>query len=105
MTGTVRIEEYLRARIEAGDFPGASYLVAEGDRILAEGALGLAVQRPERIPATTTTLYDLASLTKPLAGALVAARLSLLARFAHRSFLVQSAAGQQQRRSPVAGHY
>ncbi|HKN47186.1 MAG TPA: serine hydrolase [Candidatus Polarisedimenticolia bacterium] len=64
-----RIEEFLAARVAAGDFPGASYLVAEGDRILAEGAVGHAVLEPERIAATPSTIYDLASLTKPLATA------------------------------------
>lgn len=75
MRGADRLPEFLRNHVDAGDFPGASWLVAEDGRILAEGALGLAVVRPERIEASPDTLYDLASLTKPLAGALVAALL------------------------------
>ena len=75
MSGAARLAEYLERHIEAGDFPGASYLVAQEGRVLAEGALGFAVVRPERIDATTATIYDLASLTKPLAGALLAALL------------------------------
>ena len=75
MRGASRLVEYLERHIEAGDFPGASYLVAEDGRILAEQALGFAVLQPERITATTGTIYDLASLTKPLAGALLAALL------------------------------
>ncbi|MBI1951642.1 MAG: beta-lactamase family protein [Acidobacteria bacterium] len=75
MCGADRLADYLKHHLEAGDFPGAVYLVAENGRILAEGALGLAVVRPERIAATSRTLYDLASLTKPLAGALLAALL------------------------------
>jgi CubicO group peptidase (beta-lactamase class C family) len=70
-----RIDEFLRERVAAGDFPGACYLVAEGDRILAEGALGHAVAVPRQIPATVETIWDLASLTKPLAAALIAALL------------------------------
>jgi CubicO group peptidase (beta-lactamase class C family) len=66
------IDDLLRARIAAGDFPGASYLVAEDGRILAEGALGGAVVDPEPIPAALSTLYDLASLTKPLATGVLA---------------------------------
>ena len=89
MKGADRIQEYLRAHVEAGDFPGASYLVAEEGRVLAEGALGLAVERPERIPAATSTLYDLASLTKPLAGALLAARLALAGRLAREDRLAR----------------
>src|SRR3989442_413099 len=75
MTHAARLADFLESHIRTGDFPGASYLVAEETRILAEGALGSAVLRPERIAATTGTLYDLASLTKPLAGALLAALL------------------------------
>ncbi|MBI4169421.1 MAG: serine hydrolase [Acidobacteria bacterium] len=70
-----RVSEFLRERVAAGDFPGACYLVAEGDRILAEGAFGHAVVAPEKIPATVETIWDLASLSKPLAGALIAALL------------------------------
>jgi CubicO group peptidase (beta-lactamase class C family) len=77
MRGADRLVEYLRHHVEAGDFPGASWLVAEDDRILSEGALGFAVVRPERIAAAQDTLYDLASLTKPLAGAVVAALLEM----------------------------
>lgn len=76
MSASSRVEDFLRAHVEAGDFPGASYLVAEDDRVLAEGALGFAVLRPERLAATASTVYDLASLTKPIAGALLAALLS-----------------------------
>jgi len=76
MRGAARLEDYLRAHVAAGDFPGASYLVAGDGGILAEGALGSAVLRPERIAAATSTLYDLASLTKPIAGSCLAALLS-----------------------------
>ncbi len=71
MTGPSRIDDWAQSRIAAGDFPGAVWIVAEGDRILAEGARGHAVLDPERIPASTATLYDLASLTKPLATAVL----------------------------------
>ncbi len=45
MSGAARLRDYLRAHVETGDFPGASYVVAEDGRILAEGALGSAVFR------------------------------------------------------------
>jgi len=48
MRGAARVAEFLEAHVAAGDFPGASYLVAAGDRVLAEGAVGLAVAEPER---------------------------------------------------------
>jgi serine-type D-Ala-D-Ala carboxypeptidase len=74
------LDDFLAAHVVAGTFPGASYLVSEGDRVLAEGAVGDAVREPEVIGATTATLYDLASLTKPLATALCALRLAALGR-------------------------
>ena len=70
------IDDFLRGQARAGVFPGASYLVMEEDRVLAEGAIGAAVVEPEAVPATRATLYDLASLTKPLATALIAVRLA-----------------------------
>lgn len=63
---------FLREQIAAGSFPGASFLVAEGARVLAAGAVGMAVVTPRPVPAGTATLYDLASLTKPLATGLLA---------------------------------
>jgi CubicO group peptidase (beta-lactamase class C family) len=72
MPANARIDGYLEAQIRTGQFPGAGYVVAEAGRVLAAGSLGLAVIDPERIPASADTLYDLASLTKPLAGALLA---------------------------------
>ena len=69
------VSEFLRERIAAGDFPSAVYLVAEKGEIVFQDALGLAVVEPERIEATSNTIYDLASLTKPLAGGLLCAKL------------------------------
>lgn len=62
----------MREKITAGDLPGACYLVAEGEHVIAEGALGRAIVEPSIIPAGLDTLYDLASLTKPLVTALLA---------------------------------
>ena len=67
------ITAMLAERIAAGDFPSAVYLVAERGRVRFSGALGDAVRDPERHPATPDTIFDLASLTKPLVtGMLVA---------------------------------
>jgi len=63
----------LAERIEAGDFPSAVYVVAERGRVRFAGALGDAVREPEARPATPETIYDLASLTKPLVTGLLAA--------------------------------
>ena len=56
----------LGGRIEAGDFPSAVYIVAEHGHSVFTDALGDAVREPESRPATLETIYDLASLTKPL---------------------------------------
>ena len=68
------IDNHLRRCIESGLFPGAQYVIAERGERVAEGALGDAVLLPGPIPVTRDTIYDLASLTKPLVTALLAAR-------------------------------
>lgn len=65
----------LRGRIEAGDFPSAVYIVAEHGQAIFTDALGDAVREPESHSATLGTIYDLASLTKPLITGLLCARL------------------------------
>src|SRR5687768_16962697 len=68
-----RISEFLQTRIDAGDLPSAVYLVAEKGEIVFHDALGYAVVEPERIEARLDTIYDLASLTKPLVTGLLCA--------------------------------
>jgi CubicO group peptidase (beta-lactamase class C family) len=71
------ISSLLAERIAAGDFPSAVYLVAERGEARLADALGDAVREPgvER-HATLGTIYDLASLTKPLiTGMLIARRI------------------------------
>lgn len=70
-----RISEFLQTRIDAGDFPSAVYLVAEKGEIVVQDALGRAVVEPEQIEASLDTIYDLASLTKPLVTGLIISRL------------------------------
>ena len=62
-------------RIRAGDFPSAVYVVAEHGETVFADALGDAVREPETRAATLETIYDLASLTKPLVTGLLCARL------------------------------
>ena len=68
------ISTFLAERIAAGDFPSAVYLAAEQGKARFADALGNAVVEPEKIPATLNTIYDLASLTKPLVTGLLCAR-------------------------------
>jgi CubicO group peptidase (beta-lactamase class C family) len=74
MTPEPKISAFLAERITAGDFPSAGYLVAEESREIFADALGNAVVAPQQIPATLDTIYDLASLTKPLVTAMLCAR-------------------------------
>ena len=68
------VEEFLREEIEAGSFPGASAAVGSADGILEEAVAGHAAVEPRERLVQADTLFDLASLTKPLCvGALVAA--------------------------------
>ncbi len=52
--------------------PGAAWRVLAGGTTLSRGAAGIACSLPSRVLADEETPYDLASLTKPLATALVA---------------------------------
>jgi CubicO group peptidase (beta-lactamase class C family) len=69
-----QISAFLSSRIVAGDFPSAIYLVSELGRPVFADALGHAVVEPYRISASLQTVYDLASLTKPLVTGLLCAR-------------------------------
>jgi CubicO group peptidase (beta-lactamase class C family) len=60
------LDDFLRREIEVGSFPGAVYAIGSSRGIEHENALGNAVAVPMRIPATLDTLYDCASITKPL---------------------------------------
>jgi CubicO group peptidase (beta-lactamase class C family) len=68
------ISAFLDERIAAGDFPSAVYLVAERGRVRFRDALGHAVREPVEHRAALDTIYDLASLTKPLITGLLCAR-------------------------------
>lgn len=70
-----RISGFISERIAANDFPSAVYLVAEKGEIVFQDALGYAVVEPEKIEARLDTIYDLASLTKPLVTGLLCAKL------------------------------
>lgn len=65
---------FLEAEIAEGSFPGGVALVGSPDEVLEVAAAGHAAVEPDRRSATAETVFDLASLTKPLCvGALCAA--------------------------------
>jgi len=69
-----QLTSLLEEHIKAGEFPSAVYLVAERDEIVFTDALGYSVVEPYRVANKIDTIYDLASLTKPLVTALLCAR-------------------------------
>lgn len=65
-----RVDRALDKAIAKAEMPGAVVLARmpiEGEVVEHLSVRGLAVVRPERIPASRETLFDLASLTKPMA--------------------------------------
>src|SRR5918996_2060786 len=73
-TPNEQLSAFLTEHITAGEFPSAVYLVAEGDEIVFTDALGHSVVEPYRVANKLDTIYDLASLTKPLVTSLLCAR-------------------------------
>jgi len=61
------VERELQTAIEAGAFPGAVILVGRAGKILYHAAFGSRSLEPERTPMRPDTIFDLSSLTKPLA--------------------------------------
>ena len=60
------IEQFLQRQIERGSFPSAVAAVGSSKELLAVVARGNAVLVPEEIPTAVETIYDCASITKPL---------------------------------------
>ena len=72
------ITNLLEEHIKAGDFPSAVYLIGEKERVVFTDALGHSAVEPYRVTNKLDTIYDLASLTKPLVtGLLCAQRIEL----------------------------
>lgn len=69
-----QISTFLTEHIDAADFPSAVYLIAQNAEPMFAAALGLSVVDPYRIANKVDTIYDLASLTKPLVTGLLCAR-------------------------------
>jgi CubicO group peptidase (beta-lactamase class C family) len=74
-----RVREAVRAQLAAGlaagVFPGAVAAVARGPRLLVHEAVGHAQVVPRPLPMTTAAVFDLASLTKPVATTTVVLQL------------------------------
>lgn len=68
------ISAFISEHITSGDFPSAVYVVAQHGEIVYSDALGHSVIEPYRLANKFETIYDLASLTKPLVTGLLCAR-------------------------------
>jgi serine-type D-Ala-D-Ala carboxypeptidase len=67
-----KAQAFLERAVEDGAFAGAVALIALGGRVVAQWAIGWAEVEPDQRPMHLDTIFDLASLTKPLAGATAA---------------------------------
>ncbi|HWL07693.1 MAG TPA: serine hydrolase domain-containing protein [Planctomicrobium sp.] len=63
------IDRLVTEAIQSGRMPGAVVLVGQGDRLLHRKAYGNRQVQPDAEPMTLDTVFDLASLTKPIATA------------------------------------
>jgi CubicO group peptidase (beta-lactamase class C family) len=63
------IDRAVAAALKRGDCPGAVVVVVHDDQVVYRKAYGLRVTKPESVPMSVDTIFDLASLTKPIATA------------------------------------
>jgi len=74
MTPNAQLSHLLAEHINAGDFPAAVYVVANRNEIVFADALGHSVVNPYQVVNQLETIYDMASLTKPLVTGMLCAR-------------------------------
>ena len=65
-----KIESIVESGIEAGEMPGAVIVVADQQKVLYRRAFGDRQIEPTREPMTVETVFDMASITKPVATAM-----------------------------------
>ena len=74
MTRNEQLSGFLNEHISSGEFPSAVYLAGERGQVIFTDALGHSVVQPYQIANKPDTIYDLASLTKPLVTGMLCAR-------------------------------
>lgn len=67
MTGFTRVEKAMEEAVQAHVFPGAVLLVNKEDQVVYHRAFGNRSLEPAVTPLSEDTIFDLSSLTKPLA--------------------------------------
>ncbi len=80
MSAEDRIQEELDSGVREGVYPGASLVVGRGGEVVFSGAAGKRCIEPRGRDVNRETLFDLGSLTKPLATTLAVMRLVDLGR-------------------------
>jgi uncharacterized protein YbbC (DUF1343 family)/CubicO group peptidase (beta-lactamase class C family) len=60
------VDEVARDAVQSGEIPGVVVLVGRGEDVLLLRAYGARRLVPDVVPMTTDTIFDIASLTKPL---------------------------------------
>lgn len=70
-----KLQRAMSRAISEGQTPGAVVLVGQGEEVLFHEALGERMVAPEHRPMELDTIFDLASLTKPVATATVVMQL------------------------------
>jgi uncharacterized protein YbbC (DUF1343 family)/CubicO group peptidase (beta-lactamase class C family) len=68
-TRLARIDRAVQDTLKRGDAPGAVVVVLRQGKVVFRKAYGLRAKRPAEVAMTADTVFDLASLTKPLATA------------------------------------
>ncbi len=68
-TDIARFDQAVRGAIERNEIPGAVLIVTRKDEIVLRRAYGFRAKEPAEVAMTADTIFDLASLTKPLATA------------------------------------
>ena len=63
------VDDAVQTVLATGEMPGAVVLIGQGDEILYHRAFGWRSLVPDRVPMTADTIFDIASLTKPLGTA------------------------------------
>lgn len=66
---TAELNALVQEAVDAGAAPGAVALIGRGDELLAASCVGARALEPQREVLEPDTLFDLASLTKPIATA------------------------------------
>jgi uncharacterized protein YbbC (DUF1343 family)/CubicO group peptidase (beta-lactamase class C family) len=69
------ISEIVKKTIQAGKIPGAVILIGHQGKIVYRRAFGFRALKPKKLPMTTDTIFDVASLTKVIATSTAVAQL------------------------------